>query len=391
MVEAHVPGAEIASAILGTAFVIDASKGYLATAGHILKPHRASQLRVRSVYNSDGDYALGTVITPSNVFIHSHNDIAILELHEHGTRGRGLPVHDGEAVVGDAIAMIGFAGGTELTYCDEILGAGSPKSPTPLAFFGHVSARIPDDVRPVEVLAYDITTTSGNSGAPVFSLESGSLVALHVRSADGRVGYGLPVGACQRVADEVAAGTIVPRQIRTTDESEQINEYIEFEKQAAAALAGTDGLPDEPEKIDVQSALMALLGVDEPTSLLDWDWSKAGLSEVVAAARAFVVPPPVLLASVELAETVIPPGIIRKLEEVRLKARGDIWDIHQNDADPFPSDPHAHNVESGHKLDLGNGDLYRRTTRVGKIKKKDLLRIRGLAQEKGVQLPALQL
>lgn len=65
-----------------------------------------------------------------------------------------------------------------------------------------------------------------------------------------------------------------------------------------------------------------------------------------------------------------------------------IWRIHKNDTDPFPSIPHAHNIESGLKLHLGNGELYfgrRFTDKL--ISKKDLFTIR--AQVKNIELPQL--
>jgi hypothetical protein len=69
---------------------------------------------------------------------------------------------------------------------------------------------------------------------------------------------------------------------------------------------------------------------------------------------------------------------------------GEIWDIHLNDADPFPSNPHAHNVQTRVKLDLSNGDLYRKKRKLEeRVRKKDLETLRSLATEKGVVLPAL--
>jgi hypothetical protein len=80
---------------------------------------------------------------------------------------------------------------------------------------------------------------------------------------------------------------------------------------------------------------------------------------------------------VELDHSPIPSGCIRRLDEITIKKDGQIWQIHQNDDDPFPSNPHAHNVESGLKLDLSNGKLYFKTQATGSsVRKKDLLDIR---------------
>ncbi len=67
-----------------------------------------------------------------------------------------------------------------------------------------------------------------------------------------------------------------------------------------------------------------------------------------------------------------------------------MWRIHKNDPDPFPSDPHAHNVESGLKLDLSNGRLWFGTRDTEKsITRKHLIAIRDAAAAMGFALPAL--
>lgn len=84
-----------------------------------------------------------------------------------------------------------------------------------------------------------------------------------------------------------------------------------------------------------------------------------------------------MIEEVELDHSPIPSQCRRRLDEVTIKRDGQIWRIHKNDSDPFPSNPHAHNVESGLKLDLTNGKLYYKNTDTGKsISKKDLLAIR---------------
>lgn len=59
-----------------------------------------------------------------------------------------------------------------------------------------------------------------------------------------------------------------------------------------------------------------------------------------------------LLCSIEFEISPIPTGTKRRLDEVTIKRDGCIWRIHKNDPDPFPSNPHAHNIESDLKLDL---------------------------------------
>ena len=76
--------------------------------------------------------------------------------------------------------------------------------------------------------------------------------------------------------------------------------------------------------------------------------------------------------------------------KVKIKSKGLIWHIHKYDADPFPSNPHAHEIDSGLKMDLSNGDCYKKTKFIKRIKKKELLIIRKEA-EKNFNLPKLEL
>jgi len=97
-----------------------------------------------------------------------------------------------------------------------------------------------------------------------------------------------------------------------------------------------------------------------------------------------------LLAEIEFERSPIPDGTFRRQDEVTIKRDGLVWRIHKNDADPFPSNPHAHNLESGLKLDLSSGALYWGKRYAGKnISKKDLEFIRAQAASKNVTLPPL--
>lgn len=94
---------------------------------------------------------------------------------------------------------------------------------------------------------------------------------------------------------------------------------------------------------------------------------------------------------VEFEQTIIPLNVPQRLDEVTLRVSGEQWRIHKYDADPFPSQPHAHNLATGFKLDLSNGRLYdgSRDTSFA-IRRKDLIRLRDVAKEKGVDLPNLE-
>jgi hypothetical protein len=96
---------------------------------------------------------------------------------------------------------------------------------------------------------------------------------------------------------------------------------------------------------------------------------------------------PEIVARVQLKTSIIPPGVPRLLTEQKIRSKGEVWVVHQNDADDFPSDPHAENYEAGVKLHLGNGALYKKRKCVGAISKKDLLAVRSKISR--IQLPAL--
>jgi hypothetical protein len=97
-----------------------------------------------------------------------------------------------------------------------------------------------------------------------------------------------------------------------------------------------------------------------------------------------------LLTEIEFEQSPIPDGTLRRLDEVTIRRDGCVWRIHKNDAHPFPSNPHAHNLESGLKLDLSSGGLYFQGEFTGKkVSKKDLEFIRTQAELKNVTLPPL--
>ena len=90
-------------------------------------------------------------------------------------------------------------------------------------------------------------------------------------------------------------------------------------------------------------------------------------------------------------EGLIPENFLMQFK-VRIKFKGQLWVIHRYDADPFPSNPHAHSLEQNIKLDLSNGNCYRRRRFLHTVKEKDLMAIRELAENvyKG-ELPPLAL
>ena len=140
------------------------------------------------------------------------------------------------------------------------------------------------------------------------------------------------------------------------DISDQIKTFVRTAYAAAKNLAEKTHLPIT--YIHVQDGLQEALKLDVPEELLTRQWTKQLMLEQLADTdfrRMF----PVVLAEVRLPFSVIPAGTRRRIEEITVRMNGEVWRIHQNDADPFPSNPHAHNVESGAKMDLSTGEKRR--------------------------------
>lgn len=85
-----------------------------------------------------------------------------------------------------------------------------------------------------------------------------------------------------------------------------------------------------------------------------------------------------------------PNGIVIK---ARFRLRGNIYQVNRYDQDPWPSQPHAHVLDTGQKINLTNGDLWNKGNRkqkAGRLGKKDLKRLREGFRSRGVlDLPDL--
>lgn len=68
------------------------------------------------------------------------------------------------------------------------------------------------------------------------------------------------------------------------------------------------------------------------------------------------------------------------ITKAKIKHKGLIWLIYKYDADPFPSNPHAHELDNNIKLHLGNGKCYRKRRHIESISKKNLIKIREKAK-----------
>jgi hypothetical protein len=89
--------------------------------------------------------------------------------------------------------------------------------------------------------------------------------------------------------------------------------------------------------------------------------------------------------------SILPEELNDSIQKARIKFDGEIWTIHKNDVDPFPSQPLAYNYKEGYKLHLGNGGLYRKKDFIGNIRKKDFILLRQrIIAEIQIELPPLQ-
>lgn len=138
--------------------------------------------------------------------------------------------------------------------------------------------------------------------------------------------------------------------------------------------------------VDLLLALMEATG-KEFQDLARLNWSNDKIVQTVRNTK-IIKMLPAIAEEITVSETVIPANVIRNITEEEIKFKGEKWVVHKNDADPFPSKPHAHNYEAGLKLHLGNGDLYRGTELVGRIPLKKFKALRSLF--KVIELPVLE-
>lgn len=153
--------------------------------------------------------------------------------------------------------------------------------------------------------------------------------------------------------------------------SRRLSEWTLLADAAARELGRRLGLA--PADIDIQGGLLAVMQLDNATELLETDWT---LDRILELLGGIDFPAWIDVEEVEMQPSILPQGTPRRLDEEIVKAAGEIWVIHKYDPDPFPFLPHAHNRQSGLKLDLRNGRLYRKRMPAGQVRRKDLQRIR---------------
>jgi hypothetical protein len=155
--------------------------------------------------------------------------------------------------------------------------------------------------------------------------------------------------------------------------STKINQFLAASNEAASVLGKNER--------EVRNALPEALDVKDQTEAMELGLTAA---QMVEALRNHSFERPTVLGEIELRKSVIPEGVPILIREATEKHAGEIWRLHLNDADSFPSNPHAHCLEQGLKLHLGSGCLYRNKKVVGSLTPKNL---RALRAKFGKKLP----
>ncbi len=109
--------------------------------------------------------------------------------------------------------------------------------------------------------------------------------------------------------------------------------------------------------LDFQIALAKKLNLNDKKCHLVFE-TRLNSEEMINLLQGF--PWPELLNIIEIQEPIIPRNILSRIDEEIIKHDNEIWYIYKNDADPFPSNPHAHNYKTDLKLHLGTGELYKK-------------------------------
>jgi hypothetical protein len=166
----------------------------------------------------------------------------------------------------------------------------------------------------------------------------------------------------------------------------EVQDYL---KEAHAAISELEASTGKSiDSLQFQIALTEAIGGKGHADLLKAELSKNRMIELM---KDHIFSNSEILGSIELEQSIIPDGTQRLLAEKLVKNNNEIWEIHKNDVDPFPSNPHAHNKDSGLKLHLGNGGLFLKRDQVGRINSKELKQIRDKAEAKKITLPTLEL
>jgi hypothetical protein len=126
------------------------------------------------------------------------------------------------------------------------------------------------------------------------------------------------------------------------------------------------------EYVDVLSALMAALGEANPEAICKM---QLPTDELIRALENHPFDAPIILGVVSDA-SIEAPGSLRRIYSALGRPGGTDWEILRNDADPFPSNPCAHNEAEDIVLDLAEGGLYHDRELVHRVRRQELIRFR---------------
>lgn len=160
--------------------------------------------------------------------------------------------------------------------------------------------------------------------------------------------------------------------------------FLEESPKAIKKIFEATGL--EISSMELQLALADVLGLADHESVKILGY-KLNANEMVERLKGYSFYRPDIVEKVTLDHSILPPGVPDILNEEQIKFKGQIWEIHKYDKDPFPSDPHAHLQGIGYKLHLGTGELFKKRELIGQVAKKDLIAIRTLITK--ITLPKL--
>jgi hypothetical protein len=160
--------------------------------------------------------------------------------------------------------------------------------------------------------------------------------------------------------------------------------YLEESPKAIAKIFETTGL--EISSMELQLALADVFGLTDRESVKILGYELKA-DEMVERLRGYSFYRPDIVEKVTLDHSILPDDVPDILNEEEVKFKGQIWEIHKYDKDPFPSNPHAHLQGLGYKLHLGTGEIFKKRKSIGKLAKKDLKEIRSLITK--VTLPEL--
>ena len=142
------------------------------------------------------------------------------------------------------------------------------------------------------------------------------------------------------------------------------------------------------EYVQVLTAVMKVFDEPNPEKLCGL---RLTADELLAKLADYPFDAPIMLGSIEAPGLQIPGGLGRIRAALGRRA-GERWEILSHPADPFPSDPYAHNEADDVTLDLATGALYHDREYVHTLFRKDLtaFRARVAAECPGLQLPTMK-